>query len=144
MGLMLGVIIAIAAFNIVTSLIMMVTEKRSDIAVLRTLGLSRGGVIQIFMIQGSVMGIAGIVIGATLGILTAHYLPNIMVFFETLFGFEVFDQAVYFVAYLPSEWRVSDTVWTCLAAIIISVIATIYPALRAAQIEPAEALRYDS
>jgi len=142
-GLMLSVVIAVAAFNIVTSLIMMVAEKRSDIAVLRTLGLSRRGVIHIFVVQGTVMGLVGIGIGAMLGVLTAHYLTGIMRFFESLLGFQVFDQNVYFVSYLPSVWKMNDTLWTCGLALVVSFLATIYPAYRAAQIEPAEALRYD-
>ncbi len=142
-GLMLGVIIAIAAFNIVTSLIMLVTEKRSDIAVLRTLGLSRRGVISIFVVQGTMMGLFGIFVGAISGISVAHFVPEIMAVVERLMGFQVFDQNVYFVSYLPSVWKWEDTVFTCSFAIVISFLATIYPAYRAAAIEPAEALRYD-
>lgn len=142
-GLMLGVIIAIAAFNIVTSLIMLVTEKRSDIAVLRTIGLSRRGVIQIFVVQGTAMGLIGILIGAFSGIFVAHYIPEIVGAFERLLGFQVFDQNVYFVSYLPSVWRLEDTLITCGFAVLVSFFATVYPAYRAAAIEPAEALRYD-
>lgn len=142
-GLMLSVIIAVAGFNIITSLIMMVTEKRGDIAVLRTLGLTRQGVIRIFMIQGTMMGIVGIAIGAVAGVLAAHFLSSIISFFEKLLGFQVFDQNVYFVAYLPSVWRLEDTVLTCIIALLVSFLATIYPSYQASKIEPAEALRYD-
>lgn len=142
-GVMLSVIIAVAAFNIITSLIMMVTEKRSDIAVLRTLGLAKQDVIKIFMVQGTVMGIAGIAIGCFSGIVAAHYLSNVIGFFESLVGFQVFDKNVYFVSYLPSLWKPEDTIWTCSFALVVSFLATIYPSFRAAQIEPAEALRYD-
>lgn len=142
-GVMLAVIIAVAAFNIVTSLIMMVAEKRSDIAVLRTLGISRQSVIKIFMIQGSAMGMFGIAAGALFGVLTAQYLPAIVAFFERLIGSEIFDPSVYFVTYLPSVWRLDDTLIVCVTAVIVSISATIYPALRAAAIAPAEALRYD-
>ncbi len=142
-GIMLGVIIAIAAFNIVTSLIMMVTEKRSDIAVLRTLGMTRQDIIKIFMVQGTAMGLVGILIGAVSGVVVAHYLSDIMGVLESLMGFQVFDQNVYFVSYLPSVWRLEDTLITCGFAVVVSFLATIYPSYRAAAIEPAEALRYD-
>ncbi len=143
-GIMLSVIIAVAAFNIITSLIMMVAEKRSDIAVLRTLGLSRSGIMKVFVVQGSVMGLCGIIVGAGSGIITAHYLPEIIGFFEGLVGAQVFDPSVYFVSHLPSEWKLNDTLWTCAFAFVISFLATLYPAYRASLIEPAEALRYDT
>lgn len=142
-GIMLGVIVAIAAFNIVTSLIMMVAEKRGDIAVLRTLGMPRREIIKIFMVQGTLMGVLGISIGAVLGIAVAQYLPQLMQLIENLFGFQVFDSNVYFVAHLPSVWLWQDTVVTCGFALVISVLATIYPAYRASCVEPAEALRYE-
>lgn len=142
-GIMLSVIIAIAAFNIVTSLIMMVAEKRPDIAVLRTLGMTRQDIIKIFMVQGTAMGFLGIAVGALCGIFTAHYISEIMGFFERLIGFQTFDPNVYFVSYLPSVWKWQDTLWTCGLAAVISFLATIYPSYRAAAIEPAEALRYD-
>ncbi|MFL0809152.1 MAG: lipoprotein-releasing ABC transporter permease subunit [Agarilytica sp.] len=142
-GVMLGVIIAIAAFNIVTSLIMMVAEKRSDIAVLRTLGMQRRDVVKIFMVQGTLMGFSGILVGAIFGILVAQFLPQIMQFFENIFGFQMFDQNVYFVAHLPSVWQWQDTAITCAFALLVSLLATIYPSIRAASIEPAEALRYE-
>lgn len=143
-GIMLSVIIAVAAFNIITSLIMMVTEKRGDIAVLRTLGISRTGIMKVFVVQGSVMGLFGILVGAASGIITAHYLPEIIQFFEGIVGAQVFDPSVYFVSHLPSVWKLDDTLWTCGFALIISFVATLYPAYRASLIEPAEALRYDT
>ncbi|WP_018016014.1 lipoprotein-releasing ABC transporter permease subunit [Teredinibacter turnerae] len=142
-GLMLGIIIAVAAFNIVTSLIMMVAEKRGDIAVLRTLGMSRWDIIRIFMAQGIILGLGGIAIGAAFGVVTAVWLPDAMQLIESLTGFQLFDPNVYFVAYLPSQWQWQDTVLVCVMAVVVAVLATIYPAFRASQIEPAEALRYD-
>jgi len=142
-GLMLSVIIAVAAFNIITSLIMMVSEKRGDIAVLRTLGLSKNGVVKIFMVQGTVMGAVGVAVGGVTGIFAAHYLSDVIGFFERLTQSQVFDPNIYFVDYLPSVWKLQDTLWTCGFAVVISFLATIYPSCRAAQIEPAEALRYD-
>lgn len=142
-GLMLGIIVAVAAFNIVTSLIMMVAEKRSDIAVLRTLGMSRSGIVKIFMVQGLSLGLAGIAVGVVAGVLTAVWLAEIMSVVEKLTGLQVFDPNVYFVAYLPSQWQLADTVTVCFVAVTVAFLATIYPAYRASQIEPAEALRYD-
>lgn len=142
-GIMLAVIIAVAAFNIVTSLVMMVAEKRSDIAVLRTQGLSRLNVVKIFMVQGIFMGVMGILLGAVCGIAVAVYLPEIFVWIENTLGWQLFDPSVYFVTQLPSEWHWQDTVTICVFAFFVSVLATIYPAYRAAQIPPAEALRYD-
>lgn len=142
-GIMLTIIIAVAAFNIVTSLIMMVVEKRSDIAVLRTLGLTRIGIIQIFMVQGITMGLVGIAFGALFGMGVAIYLPQMIAGLEAITGWQLFDPAVYFVSFLPSQWRAEDTIIVCAMAVIMSVGATIYPAWRASKIEPAEALRYD-
>ena len=143
-GVMLSIIVAVAAFNIVTSLVMLVTEKRSDIAVLRTMGLSRAGVIKIFITQGTLMGTLGILVGSLSGVITAVYLPNIMMFLESTLGLQLFDPNVYFVTQLPSVWRLSDTLVVCSIAFIISFLATIYPAYRASKISPAEALRYDT
>jgi lipoprotein-releasing system permease protein len=142
-SLMLSIIVAIAAFNIVTSLTMMVAEKRSDIAVLRTLGLTPQDVIKVFMVQGTVMGFLGIAFGAFFGIIGAHFLPEIVAFVESTLNFQVFDADVYFVTAIPSQWKLNDTLWTCALAALVSFLATIYPSYRASQIAPAEALRYD-
>ena len=142
-GIMLGIIIAVAAFNIVTSLVLMVAEKRNDIAVLRTLGMTRGGVVKIFMVQGIATGITGIIFGAVFGVTTANFLSPVMAVFERVFGLQIFDPSVYFVTSLPSLWKWQDTAMVCGFAVLVSLLATIYPAIRAARIEPAEALRYD-
>jgi len=142
-GILLSIIIAVAAFNIITSLIMMVTEKRSDIAVLRTMGMTRYQVMNIFIFQGSITAIWGIAIGLITGVPCALYPPDIIHFFENLFQFQVFDENVYFVTSIPSLWMLSDTLIVCLFAAFLSFIATLYPAYRASKIEPAEAMRYD-
>jgi len=142
-GLMLSIIIVVAAFNVITSLVMMVAEKRSDIAVLRTLGLSRWGIVSIFMVQGISIGLFGIAIGAGFGVVTAVWLPELMMLIETYTGLQVFDPNVYFVSYLPSQWKLGDTVFVCGFSALLSVLATLYPAYRASTIEPADALRYD-
>lgn len=142
-GVMLGIIIAVAAFNIVTTLIMMIAEKRSDIAVLRTMGLRARGVIGIFMVQGMVLGLVGIVIGTVLGLLVAFNLAPIVNWFESLLGARIFDPSIYFVTSMPSEVRYGDVVMVCAGAAVVSFLATCYPAWRACLIEPAEALRYN-
>lgn len=143
-GVMLAIIVAVAAFNIVTSLIMMVAEKRSDIAVLRTLGMNRWAIVKIFMVQGTTMGVVGISVGALLGIITAQNLPQLMAWLESAVGLQIFDPDIYFVAYLPSLWVLEDTLWVIALASVTSLLATIYPAYRASTIAPAEALRYDT
>ncbi len=142
-GVMLGIIIAVAAFNIITTLIMMIAEKRADIAVLRTMGLRPRGVVGIFMVQGMVLGLVGIGIGAALGLIVAVNLGAIVGSFENLLGLQIFDPSIYFVTSLPSEVRSADIVKVCTGALIVSFLATCYPAWRACLIEPAEALRYN-
>ena len=142
-GILLGIIVAVAAFNIITSLVMMVTEKRSDIAVLRTMGMTRRNVMAIFMCQGCATGFLGIAAGLLFGIPVAIFLPQIMQFFEALLGVQVFDPTVYFVAKIPSVWRLDDTLVIAIVAIVSSILATIYPAYRSTLIEPAEAIRYN-
>jgi lipoprotein-releasing system permease protein len=142
-GIMLGIIIAVAAFNIVTSLIMMITEKRADIAVLRTMGMSAGGVVGIFMVQGTVIGLVGILIGTSLGILVALNLATMVTAVEQTMGAQIFDPTVYFVTTMPSQLLWADVIWVCSGAALISFLVTCYPAWRASQIAPAEALRYN-
>jgi lipoprotein-releasing system permease protein len=140
---LLMIIIAVAAFNIVSSLVLMVADKRSDIAVLRTLGLTSKQVMAIFIVQGSAVGFIGTFIGTILGSLVALFMPSMMDFVQTLFGWELFDPDVQFITELPSVLLWQDLLLICSIALLLSFIATLYPAYRAAQIEPAEALRYE-
>ncbi|MFC6635580.1 lipoprotein-releasing ABC transporter permease subunit [Microbulbifer taiwanensis] len=141
--LMLMIIVAVAAFNIVSALVLMVADKRSDIAVLRTLGLTSRQIMSVFVVQGSAIGIIGAFVGALLGILIALNLTEMVSWAENLLGAKIFDPRVFFVSFLPSEFRVGDAVLVLTAAIAMSLLATLFPAWRAAQIEPAEALRYE-
>ncbi|ODS24616.1 cell division protein FtsX [Candidatus Endobugula sertula] len=141
--LLLLIIIAVAALNILTGLLLMVADKRSDIAVLRTLGMTTRQVMGIFMTQGSVVGILGIVIGSLLGCLLALSISDLMTWIEQLLGLKVFDPNVYFISQIPSDLRQSDVLLICGAGITMSVLATLYPAYHATQVEPAEVLRYE-
>ncbi len=143
MSLLLFFIIAIAAFNLVSSLFMVVKEKQADIAILRTLGASPGGVMKIFMTQGIVIGVVGVFFGIIFGILGALYVDVIVGFVERLFGFRFLDPSVYQISSLPSELRPMDVVLTACLSFFMAAIATIYPAWRASKVNPAEALRYE-
>ncbi|HRH76355.1 MAG TPA: FtsX-like permease family protein, partial [Cellvibrionaceae bacterium] len=142
-SVMLAIIIFVAAFNIVTSLIMMVGEKRSDIAVLRTMGMSARSIVAVFMVQGIVIGVLGIIIGSLCGIGAALTISQIIEAIEALLGIQIFDPEVYFVSYFPSVWQWQDTLNVVLGASLTCVLASMYPAWRASQIAPAEALRYN-
>lgn len=142
-GALLMIIIAVAAFNIVSSLVLMVADKRSDIAVLRTMGVSARQVMAIFIVQGSAVGFFGTFIGTSIGCVIASALTPIMNALENLFGLRVFDPEVYFISQLPSVLLWEDVAFICSIALLLSFLATLYPAYRAAQIEPAEALRYE-
>lgn len=141
--ILLMIIVAVAALNIVTGLVLMVADKRGDIAVLRTLGMTTKQIMCIFITQGSVIGIVGILIGTVLGCVLALWLSDVITWFEHVFGIYVFDPSVYFISQIPSELRWGDVLLICGAGIAMSIFATLYPAYCAAQVEPAEVLRYE-
>lgn len=143
MSLILMLVVAVAAFNIVSSLVMLVSEKRTDIAILRTVGLSPASVIKTFMIQGAILGWAGTLLGVGLGVALSANLNTVVPFLEQMFGFEVFPASVYYISELPSDLRIDDVLWIGGTALVLTLLATIYPARRAAAVEPAEALRYE-
>lgn len=143
MSLLLFFIIAIAAFNLVSSLFMVVKEKNSDIAILRTLGASPGGVMRVFIIQGTIIGVVGVFFGIVFGIIGALNVDVIVRFVEQVFGFKFLPQDVYQITDLPSELRQTDVVVTALVSFALSALATIYPSWRASKVNPAEALRYE-
>jgi len=143
MSLILSLIIGVAAFNIVASLVMVVTDKTTDIAVLRTLGMGPNGVVRVFFVQGALIGWAGVLIGVTLGVLLAIYVPVVAPFLEQLFGFQIMPGDVYYVSRIPSELEWQDVTVIAIAAFILTSLATLYPARRAALVNPAEALRYE-
>jgi lipoprotein-releasing system permease protein len=142
-GLILMLIVAVAVFNIVATLVMVVNDKRTDIAILRTLGLSPRGVLAVFMTQGVLIGWIGTALGVSLGLALALNVDVIVPFLESTFGFHIMDPDVYYVSGIPSELHPPDVVRIAAAALILTFIATVYPAFRAAQTQPAVALRYE-
>jgi lipoprotein-releasing system permease protein len=143
MSLILMLVVAVAAFNIVAALVMVVNEKRSDIAILRTLGLAPSGVVGVFLTQGLVIGAIGTALGSLLGVVLALNVGEIVPVLERVFGFHVMDPTVYYITELPSEVRPAQVALVTGLAFLLTVLATVYPALRGAATEPAEALRYE-
>ena len=143
MAIILFLIVLVGAFGLVSSMVMTVTEKQADIAILRTLGASPVSIMTVFMVQGAVVGIAGVASGVILGLLLACNLDVIVPAIESLFGIQFLPKEVYFISSLPSDPRAEDIVPIALFSLILSLLATIYPSWRAAKTKPAEALRYE-
>ncbi len=143
MSLLLSLIIGVAAFNIVASLVMVVTDKTTDIAVLRTLGMEPNGVVRVFFVQGAFIGWAGVLLGVVLGVLLAIYAPVIVPILENAFGFQIMPGDVYYVSRIPSELRWMNVAFIGIGAFVLTSLATLYPARRAALVQPAVALRYE-
>lgn len=136
-------VIAVAAFNIVSTLVMVVKDKQADIAILRTVGARPLSILKIFVTQGSIIGIAGTLAGVSLGILLAQNLESIIEFFEAVFGIKFLAADVYFISDLPSELRYGDVARIAIISLALALASTLYPAWVAARTAPAEALRYD-
>ncbi len=143
MGLILFLIVAVAAFNIVSTLVMVVTDKQSDIAILRTLGASPGSIMAVFIVQGATIGFVGTILGIIGGIVLSLNLESIVKLIERLFSTDFLDPNIYYISELPSDMHVSDVALISLTAFLITLLATIYPAWKASRVQPAEALRYE-
>lgn len=143
MFLIIFLIIAVAAFNIISSLVMAVKDKQSDIAILRTLGAEPKSITRIFMVQGAVIGIVGTVLGLIGGVSLALNVDVVVPFMENMLGIKFLAKDVYYISDLPSDLQVPDVVITGVISLVLSLLATIYPSYRAAKVNPAEALRYE-
>lgn len=142
-GLMLLTIIAVAAFNVVSALVMVVNDKRSDIAILRTLGASSRTILSVFLIHGTAIGLVGALLGAVLGVSLSWWATDIVAWVEASFGIQFLNSDVYPVDYVPADLRWSDVLLVCGTGFVMSLLATLYPSWRAAKVQPAQALRYD-
>lgn len=143
LSLILALIIAVAAFNIVSTLVMAVTDKQSDIAILRTLGASPGSIMKIFIVQGSMIGLLGTILGLLGGVLLAYNVGDLVAWIEGLFNIQFLSQDVYYISKIPSEPQLADIVTVALVSFILTLLATLYPSYRASKVNPAEALRYE-
>jgi len=143
MFIILTLIVAVAAFNIVSAQVMTVTDKQADIAILRTLGASPGSITAIFMIQGALIGLIGTLLGVVGGVLLALNVGTVLPALERLFNIQFLDKTVYYISELPSDLQRADVVTIAIIALVLALVATIYPAYRAAKVNPAEALRYE-
>jgi lipoprotein-releasing system permease protein len=142
-AVILMLIVAVAAFYLVAMLAMVVTDKRTDIAILRTLGASPRRVMAVFLIQGSVIAWFGVALGVILGVAVGYNAGAVAAFMESLFSFEIFSSEVYTVSRIPSELRLEQILWISGLAMLITLAATLYPAFRASRVPPADALRYE-
>lgn len=143
MFVILMLIVAVAAFNIISTLVMMVSDKQSDIAVLRTLGASPRSILKIFMIQGTIIGVVGIALGVMGGVWLASNVETLVPAIESMLGTKFLSPDIYYISDLPSDMHWEDVITISIIAFILCLLATIYPALRAAKTQPAEALRYE-
>jgi lipoprotein-releasing system permease protein len=143
MWVILSLIIAVAAFNIISMLVMVVTDKQSDIAILKTMGARTGAVMRVFIVQGSLIGVIGTVLGVVGGILLAQNIGDVVPVLERFFGFSLFPEDIYYITELPSDLRQGDVVKFAALSLGMSLLSTLYPAWRASRTHPAEALRYE-
>ena len=143
MFIILALIVAVAAFNIVSTLVMAVTDKRADIAIMRTLGASPASIMTIFIVQGALIGVIGTILGAIFGIIIALNIGTIIPFIEQLFSVQFLAKDVYYISDLPSKLDWNDVITIVIMSFVLSLIATLYPSYKASKINPAEALRYE-
>ncbi|EIJ36161.1 lipoprotein-releasing ABC transporter permease subunit [Thiothrix nivea] len=143
MTLILFLVVCVALFNLVASLMMTVNDKESDIAILRTFGMDGGRIMRIFMIQGSIIGVFGTLVGVGLGAWLSLNIDVVIPAIEKTFGFQIFSSDVFYISQIPSDLRWDNVLWIGIASLVASVLATVYPAWRASKVQPAESLRYE-
>ena len=143
LSLILALIIAVAAFNIVSTLVMAVTDKESDIAILRTLGASPRSIMKIFIVQGTFIGVFGTIFGVAGGMLLAYNVGEVVAFIESLFHVQFLSREIYYISTIPTDPQMADITTVAVTSFVLSLLATIYPSYRASKVNPAEALRYE-
>lgn len=143
LSLILALIIAVAAFNIVSTLVMAVTDKESDIAILRTLGASPRSIMKIFIVQGTFIGVFGTLLGVTGGMLLAYNVGEVVAFVESLFNVQFLSREIYYISTIPTDPQMADITTVATTSFVLSLLATLYPSYRASKVNPAEALRYE-
>jgi lipoprotein-releasing system permease protein len=143
MFLILLLIVAVAAFNIVSTLVMAVQDKRADIAILRTLGASPPSIMSIFIVQGTLIGVIGLLAGVFMGVAVSLNIDVVVPFIERLFGMQFLSKEVYYITELPSDMHWSDVATISGVSFVLTLLATLYPSWRASRTQPAEALRYE-
>ena len=143
MFLILALIVAVAAFNLLSSLVMAVKDKQSDIAILRTFGSTPGEIARIFLVQGALIGVVGTLLGVGLGAAIAYNIDVLVPGLEHLFGVKFLPREVYFISALPSDPRLPDIVTIAVTSLVLSLLATLYPSWRASRLQPAQVLRHD-
>jgi len=143
MFIILTLIVAVAAFNIVSTLVMLVTDKQADIAILRTLGAAPGSILQIFVVQGAMIGVIGTLLGVAGGVLLGWNVDTVVPAIENALGFKILAKDVYYISDLPSDVQLRDVATIGLVSLVLSFVATLYPSWRASRVNPAEALRYE-
>ncbi len=143
MFVILALVVAVAAFNIVSTLVMVVTDKQSDIAILRTLGATPRSILIIFLVQGSAIGLIGMILGLLGGVSLALNVETLVPFIENLFNTRFLDPSVYYISSIPSDMKNDDVLKVAVLSFLLTLLATLYPAWRASRTDPAEALRYE-
>ena len=138
-----ALIVAVAAFNLVSTLVMTVQDKRADIAILRTLGAGSGSIMKIFVVQGALVGVAGTLMGLALGLAVAFNVETLVPALERLLGMSFLPKDIYVISQVPSDPRAADIVPVTLTALALAFVATLYPSWRASRVNPAQALRYE-
>lgn len=143
MFMILTMIVLVAALNIISGLVMLVKDKGHDIAILRTMGATSGAIMRIFLMTGAAIGVAGTVAGVILGVVICWNVESIRQFFSWLSGTTIFDPELYFLSQLPAKMEAGETVAVIIMALVLSFVATLFPAWRASRLDPVDALRYD-
>jgi lipoprotein-releasing system permease protein len=143
MGLLLFLVVVIAAFNIISTLVMMVVDKQADIAILKTFGASPGFILRVFVVQGAALGFFGTLLGTFLGVLLAANVDSAVAWIEQAFGLHFIDPNVYYISQLPSDVQLPDVLLVSVGSFVLSLLMTLYPAWKAYKTQPAEALRYE-